>query len=161
MLKITNNNLETQLSDRSRMNDYNLDQRTAVTVKELKAELQESTLRLELQITNLTAQLLAVSERKERYEKVLKDLEEMRGWNQYARIVNIVMLPMEPKCVGQNLMYHQMEYITIAIIQIYHQTQIHGMSGMVDHAMYGNHYWKSVRCGQNRDLFRTNRSMRR
>ncbi len=69
---------ETNLSDRNRMNDHNLDQRTAVTIRELKEELAESNLRLDLQINAMEARLRELKDRRERQENIVQGMEGLK-----------------------------------------------------------------------------------
>lgn len=76
--KIIDPDLPVRLSDRTRMNDHNLDQRTKATMQELQAELQESCLRLDLQITTMETRLKDLKDRKEQQEKILDGMEGLR-----------------------------------------------------------------------------------
>ena len=70
---------ETKLTDKNKMNDYNLDQRMSVTIKELRAELQESILRLDMQIDELNTKLTIAKSKKFQRETVIISLDEMKG----------------------------------------------------------------------------------
>ena len=61
------------------MNDYNLDQRMSVTIKELRAELQESNLRLDMQVEEATKKLRTLQDKKVKQDNIITALDEMRG----------------------------------------------------------------------------------
>jgi len=70
---------ETKLTDKNKMNDYNLDQRMSVTIKELRAELQESNLRLDMQVEEATKKLRTLQDKKVKQDNIITALDEMRG----------------------------------------------------------------------------------